>query len=147
MTRKRLKILLIIAIGLVMLLFQPKLHRPPIEFQDRVLRMIIEYSFFSLIGIAVIVGFILMKDKLNKIVYSVFGLVVLGLVLLGLFFTYINDGATYVDTKYYRVGSSDKIIIRQYYDHGAFGSSSRYIVRYPLIGKIGWIREVNKKTV
>lgn len=73
------------------------------------------------------------------------GLVVLGLVLLGLFFTYINDGATYVDTKYYRVGSSDKIIIRQYYDHGAFGSSSRYIVRYPLIGKIGWIREVNKK--
>lgn len=145
MTRKQLKILLIIIIGLIGLLFQPKFHRPPIEFQDRILRMVIEYSFFSLIGLAVILGYFLIKDKLSKILYSIFGVVILVFVVIGFFFTTINQGETYFDTKFYRTDSSDKMIIQQYFGHGAFGSSGRYIIRYPLIGKISWIKKVSKK--
>ena len=144
MTKKQLKILLFIVIGLIALLFQPKFHKPPIEFQDRILRMIIEYSFFSLIGVAIIIGFILTKDKLSKIIYSVFAILILGFVILGFFLTSITKGETYFDTKFYSTESSDKIIIQQYFGHGAFGSSSRFIVRNPIIGKINRIREVTK---
>ncbi len=144
MTRKQLKILLIISIGLIGLLFQPKFHRPPIEFQDRILRMAIEYSFFSLIGIAIIIGFILIKDKFSRILYSVFGIIILGFVILGFFLTSITKGETYFDTKYYSTESSDRMIIQQYFGHGAFGSSGRFIVRNPIIGKISLIREVTK---
>lgn len=144
MKRKRLQILLVISICLIAILFQAKFHKPPIEFQSRIYRLIIEYSFFILIGISIVSGFILIKYKLAKALYSIFGLILIIMVFLGLLFTWINNGETYKDIKYYKTSSCKKLVIKQYYGHGAFGSSERLIIANPINSKIRWIRYLRK---
>ena len=144
MRRKVIRILLIFSSIVIVLLFQPKFHKPPIEIQDRVYRLIIEYSFITSIGLAMVCGFILIKVRLLRALYTILGSVIMFLVFFGFIFTWMNDGNTYLDTNYFKSDESDKLIIKQYYDHGAFGSSSRYIIRNNITHNISWFRLVDK---
>jgi hypothetical protein len=56
----------------------------------------------------------------------------------------MNDGNTYQDINYYKSDLTDKLIINQYYDEGAFGSSDRYIIRNNITENISWFRIVDK---
>jgi hypothetical protein len=65
------------------------------------------------------------------------------LVLWGLIFTWANGGNTYRDTIYFKTQETGKLIIKQDYDEGAFGISSRYIIRNNITDNISWFRTVD----
>ena len=59
----------------------------------------------------------------------------------------MNDGNTYRDMNYFKSDETDKLIIGQYFDEGAFGSSYRYIIRNSITDKISWFRIADEELI
>jgi hypothetical protein len=137
----RNKICLIISIMFLGLLFQPKFHKPPVEFQSPTHRIIIEACFMLSVASTAIFALISINKKSFKIVPTIIGIAFLAFFLgLGIVFTCINGGNTYQDKKYYVNIITNDTIIYQYYGHGGLGSSSRLVTKKPLYTNINIIR-------
>ncbi|MFA6261446.1 MAG: hypothetical protein WC760_08260 [Bacteroidia bacterium] len=127
------------------LLFLPKFHRPPLEFQSQVLRISIEVLFFLSIAAAAIFK-IKNNQAKSKLLAIVFGsLILIFIVGFGLFFTFLNKGNTYQDKEIYINETTGEKLVYQYYGHGGLGGSTRIIRQDRLTDNINLIEACNLK--
>jgi len=144
MKRKGFVIILIISVILIAILYLPKFHKPPFEFMSKELRLIIEITFFISIITFILSLLILSKKGKFNFLYLIFTIVVIGFLIVGIFFSIINSGNTYQDKEIYVNKENGKEIIYQYYGHGGLGNSSRYIrVKKKITDKIRLINYVD----
>jgi hypothetical protein len=136
----RNKIGLIISILFFVLLFQPKFHKPPVEFQSKTFRVIIEISFLLSVASTAVFTIKLINKRSFKLAPTIIGIVFLVFFLgPGILFTCINGGNTYQDKEYYVNSKTNDTIVYQYYGHGGMGSSSRLVTKSPLYANINHI--------
>ncbi len=143
--RKILKIMLYVCLGLIILLFQPKFRKPPLEFQSHTIMLIIDVSFIVAIGLVLILVPFLIKKNIYRVIFSVIcvGLFII-IIPISFLITIFNLGNTYGDVEYYVNCATREKVIREVYDYGAFGSNSRLIKAFDLCDGIRWFSCVKR---